>query len=265
MSPDPFDLSGNCQLSLHSGVYILGGGGLSVSGNASIAGDEVIFYNAGSNYPAPGGSFGSITISGNGSFNLTPPASDAFAGLTFFQAGDNTKQVSLSGNAAGLTGTIYAPAAQLSMIGNGSLQLALVVDRLRVSGNGASSLVADTGSGVADATGIISSGQLNTGVLWVSIPDFNENSDPAQLARLRGAIATINQTFGAYGVTLVEVDASNQDVADIRVIMDETSPCGDMIEGVLGCSTIAGEITLIQGWDWCSSDDSAAVGTAERG
>jgi hypothetical protein len=251
--------SGNCQLVLHSGVYILGGGGLSVSGNASISGNEVMLYNAGSNYPAPDGSFDSITISGNGTFHLSPPTAGAFAGVTIFQARDNTKQISLSGNSSGLTGTIYAPVAQLSMTGNDALQMALVVDRLRVSGNGAYAMVADTAAGETDATGIITSGQLNTGVLWVSFVGVDAGSDPALWDRFRDAIATINQAFGVYGVTLIEVDASNQDVADIRVVMDETSPCGSYLDGVLGCSTIAGEITLLQGWDWYTGNDPTVV------
>ena len=47
-----------------------------------------------------------------------------------FQPRDNTKALTLSGNASGMTGTIYAPAAQLAESGNAQLNAAIVVDTL---------------------------------------------------------------------------------------------------------------------------------------
>ena len=60
------NVSGNAHLTLNSGVYIIQGGGLTVSGNASLTGNGVLIYNAGSNFPSAGGNFGGITLSGNG-------------------------------------------------------------------------------------------------------------------------------------------------------------------------------------------------------
>ena len=51
-------------------LYIIEGGGFTVSGNASITGSGVMIFNAGSNYPSTGGTYGSISLSGNG--NLQP-------------------------------------------------------------------------------------------------------------------------------------------------------------------------------------------------
>ena len=48
-----------------------------------------------------------------------------YAGIVIFQTRDNTKAMTLSGNASGMTGTIYAPAAQLSESGNAQLNAAL--------------------------------------------------------------------------------------------------------------------------------------------
>ncbi len=79
-------------------------------------------FNAGSKYPTTGGTYGSITLSGNGTYNLTPPTTGTYAGILIFQSRDNTKALTFSGNASGMTGTIYAPAAQLAESGNAQLE-----------------------------------------------------------------------------------------------------------------------------------------------
>ena len=140
--------SGNCHLTMTPGVYIVAGGGFQISGNASVTGSQVTIYNAGSNFPAPGGNTASIQLSGNGSYHLSPPIAGPTSGVLIFQARDNTRGISLSGNSTGMLGTIYAPQAQLTLSGNGELQASLIVDNLRLSGNAASSLTA--GSGPAD-------------------------------------------------------------------------------------------------------------------
>jgi hypothetical protein len=128
-------VSGNAQLTLSGGIYIIEGGGLSVSGNASVSGSGVMIVNAGSNYPAAGGTYGSITLSGTGSYNLSPLPTGSCAGIVIFQPGDNASALSISGNTSGLSGTIYAPAAPLSASGNAPLNTSLVVDTLTINGN----------------------------------------------------------------------------------------------------------------------------------
>ena len=100
-------------------------------------------------YPTTGGTYGSITLSGNGSYNLSPPTTGTYAGIVIFQTRDNSKALTLSGNASGMTGTVYAPAAQLAESGNAALNAALIVDTLTISGNGVNntlSLSAPTGT-----------------------------------------------------------------------------------------------------------------------
>ena len=46
-----------------------------MSGNAGVSGSGVMICNAGSNYPSTGGSYGSISLSGNGSYSLSPLSS----------------------------------------------------------------------------------------------------------------------------------------------------------------------------------------------
>ena len=89
-----------------------------------------------SKYPGRGGTYGSIALSGNGSYNLTPQSTGTYAGIAIFQPKDNTSTLSVSGNASGMTGAIYAPKAQLNESGNARLNAAIVVDTMRVSGNG---------------------------------------------------------------------------------------------------------------------------------
>ena len=68
MSPGIYtsiQVSGNARVTLSnsgSGIYIIEGGGLSVSGNASLRGNGVLIFNAGSSYngTTDGGTFGSI-------------------------------------------------------------------------------------------------------------------------------------------------------------------------------------------------------------
>ncbi len=144
--------SGNAKLTLNSGVYVIKGGGLTVSGNAGISGAGVLIFNAGSNYPNTGGTYGSIALSGNGTFSLSAPTTGTYAGIVVFQSRDNPQALSLSGNAvAGLTGTVYASEAQLVLSGNGQLDDTLIVDMLSLSGNAIAQLAAGSGTAYTPA------------------------------------------------------------------------------------------------------------------
>ena len=65
-----------------------------------------------------------------------------FAGLLFIQPAANKQALTFSGNAmAGMTGTIYAPAAQLAESVNAQLNLALTSTRMTLSGNAVANVV----------------------------------------------------------------------------------------------------------------------------
>jgi hypothetical protein len=129
-------VSGNAVLDLNPGVYVIAGGGFEVSGNATVRGSGVLIYNAGSAFPNPGGTFGSINVSGNSLVTFTPSAGGIYAGLGIVQSRDNTDSMTLSGTAElGSTGTIYLPSAALNMSGNSNLSGPLIVDELTLSGN----------------------------------------------------------------------------------------------------------------------------------
>ena len=55
-------VSGYAELTLSSGIYIIEGGGFSVSGNANVSGSGVTIFNAGSKYPITGGTYGNINL-----------------------------------------------------------------------------------------------------------------------------------------------------------------------------------------------------------
>ena len=142
-------VSGSARLTMSSGIYIIAGGGFFVAGTASVTGSGVMIFNAGSNYPGHGGTYGSITLGGNATLDLSPATSGTYAGIVFFQPLNNTNALTVSGNTSGITGTIYAPAARLSESGHGALDASLIVDTLTISGNAvADSLTLVATSGV---------------------------------------------------------------------------------------------------------------------
>jgi hypothetical protein len=129
-------VSGTASLTMNSGVYIIEGGGISISGGAAVTGTNVLIFNTNSTYPNAGGTFGHINFSGTGTFNVTAPATGTYAGIVVFQARTNSLAINISGNAVtGLRGVVYAPQAQLQMSGNGTLNDSLIVDTAEMSGN----------------------------------------------------------------------------------------------------------------------------------
>ncbi len=150
-------VSGSAKLMMSSGIYIIEGGGFSVSSSASVTGSGVMIFNGGSKYPNTGGTYGAITLSGNATYNLTPATSGPYAGIVMFQPLDNTKAMIVSANATGITGTIYAPTAQLSETSTAALDTSLIFDTLTISGNGmvgpSTAAAAGTSGGLAATPG----------------------------------------------------------------------------------------------------------------
>jgi hypothetical protein len=251
-------VSGNASLTLGPGIYVIEGGGLTVTGNASISGQNVCIYNAGSNYPGNGGNFGGIALSGNGTFNLSAPTSGTYAGILIFQSRQNTRALSLSGNAlAGMSGLIYAPNALLSMSGNAALTSALDVGMLNLSGNTALMQTATGSDGSGDTSGIANT--LLAGNLSLYINDSTGLFTADELARIQDSINTWDAILAPYNVTIAEV--SDPTVANIVIDTSTTSACGGSASGVLGCYNAPnGEITLIQGWNWYAGTDASKIG-----
>jgi hypothetical protein len=251
--------SGNASLTLSPGLYLIEGGGFTVTGNASVTGAGVTVYNTSSNYPSNTGSYGGITLSGNGSFSLSAPTAGQYAGIVIFQARANTRAMSLSGNAAaGLSGTVYAPAALLYVSGNASLQGALDVNELALSGNAAGAQAAD-GSDVSSGS---TPGQLLAGNVEVYVDNSNGDLTAAELARVQDAVTAVDAVTAPYGVTVQETTDPTQ--ATVTLGMASTSPVGGYGAGILGCfDPSAAQVTMVQGWDWYAGSDPTQVGAGQ--
>ncbi|MFI5386894.1 MAG: MBG domain-containing protein, partial [Fimbriimonadales bacterium] len=131
-------VSGNARLTMTAGVYIIEGGGFTVSGKAKVTGLGVTIYNTSNS----GGGYGSVTVNGNGTVSLTAPTSGPYAGILIFQDRNDTRALSFTGNARlTLSGTIYAEKAELAESGHAeivstSTPVSIVVDTMAISGNG---------------------------------------------------------------------------------------------------------------------------------
>ena len=128
----------SCTLTMQPGIYILKGGGLQVSGAARVNGNGVFIYNAGSNFPSTGGTFGPISLTGSGILDLTPQTTGPYAGLLFFQSRDNTRPLTVSGAAAlsGLQGTVYGVQMEVDISGSGTLPAQFIVGSVTITGGG---------------------------------------------------------------------------------------------------------------------------------
>jgi hypothetical protein len=128
-------ISSGASVTLDPGIYIIEGGGFTVSGNANLTGTGILIYNTGSKYPTYGGSYGAITLSGNGTIKLSAATTGTYAGIAIDQDPNNTQTLTLSGTALAVTGTVYASKAQLVLSGGAQLNGTLDVDQLTMSGN----------------------------------------------------------------------------------------------------------------------------------
>ena len=145
--------SGTAALALSPGVYYLAGGGLSVTGGASIVGNGVTIY---SGSPAgKTGQAGAIKIDTTGSVVLSPPDSGPFGGMTMFFERSSNKGITLNpgnpsqcgtvagdgqpqGCLGGLAGTIYAPNADalVTVSATGTANLQVIAGKLLVKSGG---------------------------------------------------------------------------------------------------------------------------------
>jgi hypothetical protein len=267
------NVSGNAVLTMNPGIYIIAGGGFTVTGNASVVtgtvsspdtGMGVTIYNAGSNVVSGSSGttvYGGITLSGSGSFSLIGATTGPYAGVLIFQARDNTRALSFSGNAMlGTVGTIYAPNALLSLSGNAQLQSSLVVGTLNLSGSAALTQMAAGSDGPSDTSGIANT--LLAGDLSVYINDPSGLFTANELARIQEAINAWDTVLAPDNVTITEVN--DPTLANIVLDTGTTSACGGAANGVLGCYNVANsEITLIQGWNWYTAADPTQISAGQ--
>jgi hypothetical protein len=119
------------------GTYILAGGGLTATGNTTLSGTGVTFYNS----KAPGYDYAPIDLAGNVTANLSAPTSGTLEGFLFFQDPTipvGSAGISVVGNSSStFDGVIYSPTTALSYFGNssGSGYTVLVAYTVSIAGN----------------------------------------------------------------------------------------------------------------------------------
>ena len=130
-------ITGNASVTFGAGTYILQGGGLTATGNVTLTGSGVTFYNTfdASDPYAP------VSLTGNIIANLSAPTSGPQEGMLFFQDRNaptgNTETITGNSN-MNLTGAIYFPNSTLSYTGNTSgsgSDVALIADYVILTGN----------------------------------------------------------------------------------------------------------------------------------
>jgi hypothetical protein len=122
--------------------------------------------------------------------------------------------------------------------------------------SGASGLTTGTNGGTGSAPGGLLGGDI---ALYVDNSNGDLTAD--ELARIQDAVAAVDALAQPYGVAVAEVtDAS---LADVTLNMDTTSAVGGYADGVLGCTSDGGQITIIKGWDFYSGSDSTQVGAGQ--
>jgi hypothetical protein len=120
--------------------------------------------------------------------------------------------------------------------------------------SGSAKLVTDA----SDASGSALSGALLGGDLEIYVDNASGDLTADELASIADAVASADALTEPYGVSVTLVSDPTQ--ADITLDFKDSSAVGGYADGVLGCTTDAGEITLIQGWNWYAGADTTQIG-----
>jgi hypothetical protein len=150
--------TGNAQVTLAAGTYIMAGGGLKVCGSSTLSAPNVLIYNTNdATRPTGNGAVGRVVLNTSGRVSLGPQATGPYQGLTIFQ--DATQAVSdhqcdnrssdewdiallsmastgANGALGSISGTIYAahPHALFGDSVSGTANLAVFTGCIRIEG-----------------------------------------------------------------------------------------------------------------------------------
>jgi hypothetical protein len=129
--------------------------------------------------------------------------------------------------------------------------------QLTAPGSGSNAQAADGG----DVTGGSTAGQVLGGDLEVYVSDPGGLFTADELAGIQDAVNAVDATVEPYGVAVTET--TDPTAANVVIDTGSTSAVGGHADGVLGCYTTAGEVTLIQGWDWYAGADATQIGPGQ--
>jgi hypothetical protein len=125
---------------------------------------------------------------------------------------------------------------------------------VELSANGSSAALQAAGTGSA-TTAV---GALLGGDLELYVDNSNGQLSADELARIQDAVTAVDALTEHYGIKVMEV--SDPTLADVSLNMDSTSAVGGYADGVLGCTTDAGLVTIIAGWNFYAGSDSGQIG-----
>jgi hypothetical protein len=127
----PNGITGSMTLTSNT-IYILGGNGISLSGQDTLTGTNVMLFLSGAN--------AAINLTGQGNVTLTPMTTGPYEGITIFQDRSNSNDGDMHGNGnLKISGTIYAPAANITATGNGATDAfasQIIANSMTMKGNG---------------------------------------------------------------------------------------------------------------------------------
>jgi hypothetical protein len=125
-----------------------------------------------------------------------------------------------------------------------------------VTNGGSNGLLVDGTSSATSGPGGLLGGDID---LYVDNTNGDLTAD--ELARIQDAVTAANAVIAPYGVAVTEV--TDPTLADVTLNMDTTSAVGGYADGVLGCTTDAGQITIINGWNFYAGSDATQIGSAQ--
>jgi hypothetical protein len=122
---------------------------------------------------------------------------------------------------------------------------------------------AEEPAAVGDDGLLHSAWQMLIGVHTVAVIDDASAFGAEGRLRISDAIATLNDAFSVYGVTLTEIDSTAGELADFRITAAPDSAAGGAAEGVLGVATHDGLVTIVTGWSWYTGADATGIAPGE--
>jgi hypothetical protein len=129
------------------------------------------------------------------------------------------------------------------------------VIQLSANGSGGALLVDGTNS-TTTVVGALLGGDIN---LYVDNTNGDLTAD--ELAHIQEGVTAVDAVTVPYGVAVTEVTDPSQ--GDVTLNMNTTSAVGGIADGVLGCTTDSGQITIIAGWNFYAGANATQVGSAQ--
>ena len=127
-------IGSDAAVTMKPGTYILNGGGMTVSGQATLSGTGVTIFNTGQ-----GSSPAGVKFTGGGEIHLSAPDAGTYKGILFYQdraMRDQPESDFAGGSAMHLNGSVYIPNAGIRFAGGSDADFtALVVRTVSFTGN----------------------------------------------------------------------------------------------------------------------------------